>query len=395
MDSLSIAIAGVDTEGRLFSVTGFQAPHDSSNASSVLRFDMHKANKFMWCKTVSGLSFAEVVTTARNAHKLHAGTLVGVSAPISGFVFRGVLFLDPAGPICEPASLSDILNVPPSDAVFGQEYTDMGMLASGPMNCVVSGHALLGVTRASAKALTAFLLREASVTVADVHGGSNVPQRGRMRRASEQDVVDARINPRADTSPRVLGKAPVSQSAGNRRMLFMRVVWNDQGAAAAMDATTYATYTSSFTKYANDRAYGNMRIVPIYTPACIYRLPSHSSVEAEAPENGNSVAGWIFSDRDAALQNAAPGCVYTPADFEHVFMIIEQANGGWAGVAYVPGETFIVQVRGLRAGIVLEHHVCTTRPELRIARSFIRGATAMSLVFTNTDTISACLYVLL
>lgn len=144
---------------------------------------------------------------------------------------------------------------------------------------------------------------------------------------------------------RNLGQTPRSQSAGTRRVLIARVVWSDQNMSDTMDDARYLSYATDFVNYSNNRSYGNMVIVPTYTPGCVYRLPNHTSVQAALPANGDSLAGWIFSDTWFAVEGAPPGCSFRQSDFEHVFSIILNIdNVDWAGIAFQPGSIFIVQV---------------------------------------------------
>ena len=62
-------------------------------------------------------------------------------------------------------------------------------------------------------------------------------------------------------------------------MLIIRVVWSDEGPAQTMTDATYLAYASQFVAFANNRSYGNMVVVPTYTPGCVYNLPNHTAAQ--------------------------------------------------------------------------------------------------------------------
>jgi hypothetical protein len=322
---------------------------------------MHTALRYMWAKLSDGSSYDVVVTTFHHSHVLHGGTRVGIDAPVHGFALDGTLYLDPAGAYCEPAAGSS-LRMRPSDTAFAAEYRAMGLLkppssASASEEaevCLISGAAVTGVTRADATRLSSFLLREAAVTYNDLPGRERLPRppRGHLKRAPTPPPrglrADVGFAP-ALAAPRELGKTPFKQSAGTRTMLFIRIVWSDQSASDAISDAAYAAYTTSFVQYANNRSYGNMVLVPTYTPGCVYKIASHTSAEADTPGNGNSIGSWIFDGYVAALAAGPGGCAYAASSFDHVFIIagaLSQVD--WAGLGSQPGKHFIVQASAPR-----------------------------------------------
>ena len=283
---------------------------------------MHAKHRFMWARTVDGTSFGVVVTTLKFAHALHSSTRENVSAPLSGFVLRDTLFLDPSGVICEPMTRSTLVQSS-ADAEFEAAYAPLlhpaGAVpaAASAQACIVSGRVLLGVTAAGASKLSWNLLQDALVLNAALNRkGRVIRAGGPLRKASAEDVPETAIAAASSdarlrgATARELGKAPVAQSAGARRMLIIRVVWSDENASRTMDDAWYLAYASNFVSFANNRSYGNMVVVPTYTTGCVYKLPSHTAAEGNLPANGNSVSGWIFDDMSNAIALASPGCAY-------------------------------------------------------------------------------------
>ena len=332
---------------------------------------MHAAHRFMWARAADGSNYEAVVTTLKNAHALHSSTHELAEAPLSGFVLGGTLYLDPKGAHCESVTGSK-LTQRPAHLAFQSEYAGVGLLrpgrvpASQAQACVVSGRVIVGVTAAEATALSVHLLREASVVNPAWTRGNRIARPGpvtggHVRRAQagetpetvaaaasaakeEEEDATAGAHTRG-AAGRQLGKTPVAQSSGVRRVLVVRVVWRDENASVTMDDATYLAYASNFVSFANNRSYGNMVVVPTYTPGCVYNLPNHTAAQATLPANSGSVAGWIFGDVAYALALAKPACRYSASNFEHVFVIILNApTVGWAGIGYQPGSTFIVQV---------------------------------------------------
>jgi hypothetical protein len=79
--------------------------------------------------------------------------------------------------------------------------------------------------------------------------------------------------------------------------------------------------------------------------SCVYNLPNYTVAQANA--DPDSAAGYIFDDVPFALQVASPACRYNMGDFDHTFTMVSDLDGvGWAGIAYQPGEQFIVQGTG-------------------------------------------------
>lgn len=243
-------------------------PHHSSSRAA-----MHAANRYMWVSTIEGVSFDVALSTVHFAHRVHGGTRVGVEAPISGFLHRGKLYIDPKGTICEPLN-SSTLSPAPADAAFSAEYATMGLLpgsrtpegARGASDvCVVMGHVLVGVTSTAAEKLSDFLLREAAVTIDDVSRNAK-PRPGHLRHADTGQTSDDSSSSSSSSSDsttsdfadpavmaRQLGKTSVAQSAGIRTMLVLRFVWADQDASNAMTDASYLAYASAFVAYANAR----------------------------------------------------------------------------------------------------------------------------------------------
>ena len=353
---------------------------------------MHEHNCYMWARTVGGASYDVVLTTFKNAHSLHSSTRKDVEAPLSGFVLRGTLFLDPSGTICESMSGSTLAQSS-ADAEFESAYASI--LGPGPEACVVAGHVLLGVTAAGASTLSRGLLIDALETTTSFSRENRLVRTGpasghpirraRADEAPETAVAAASTDTRLrGLSARELGKTSLAQSTGVRRVLLMRVVWRDESAANAMDDATYLAYGANFVSFANNRTYGSMTVVPTYTPGCAYTLPNHTSAQANTVANGASVSGWIFDDLIAALALATPACQYSANNFEHLFAIIHALpTVTWAGVAFTPGSQFIVQVGGISRVAV-----CMLLPACR----FLSGRTPTAHPFpsTNSATTWAC-----
>lgn len=97
------------------------------------------------------------------------------------------------------------------------------------------------------------------------------------------------------------------------------------------------------TRFAPPLSYGNMIIVPTYTPGCVYNL-RHTSMDAALPVNSDSLGGWIFGEADYAVQNSYPTCIQSMASFNHVFMIVGALSAPWAGLGFQPGSRFVIQV---------------------------------------------------
>ena len=314
---------------------------------------MHEHNWYMWARTVGGTSFDVVLTTYKNAHALHSSTRKNVEAPLSGFVLRGTLFLDPSGTICESMAGSTLVQSS-ADVEFESAYASL--LSPGPEACIVSGHVLLGVAAADASTLSRNLLVDALETSSAFNRDNRLLRTGPasghpVRRARADDVPETAFSAASlgarlrGVSARELGKTSVAQSAGVRRVLLMRVVWSDESAANAMNDATYLSYGANFVNFANNRTYGSMTVVPTYTTGCVYTLPNHTSVQANTAANKASVSGWIFDDLVYALALATPACQYSASNFEHLFAIIHALpTVTWAGIAFVPGSQFIVQV---------------------------------------------------
>lgn len=250
------------------------------------RAAMHAMQRYMWARLVNGSSYEVVVTTLANAHALHSST--GVDAPLSGFAMREWFFLDPSGTLCEPLADSTLAQAP-SDVEFEAEYSAVGIIhpgaasASEAQACIVAGRVLLGVTAAEASALSRQLLKDVLVTNTAWSQPNRLARAGRVRRATatDTDALQAAGEAAAarDLAARELGKTPVAQSAGARRMLIIRVVWRDEGLAQTMSDATYLAYASKFVAFANNRSYGNSIIVPTYTTGCVYKLPNHTSAQ--------------------------------------------------------------------------------------------------------------------
>ena len=345
--------AGVDTSGQIFSVIGIRDP---SYVDKKVRSAMNAAQRYMWAKSTDGQAFDAVVTTMHHSHALHAGTRADIEAPLHGFLFGGTLFLDPSGSLCEPSDDS-ILQPTPADRDLASDYAKLGLLPSrsaggptGDLTCLVGGHTFTGVTSAAVAELSSFLLHDAAVRFEDLPGNEHLRRKSASRghltfTKSRAGGLRSLLNDRTAVVSRELGKSSVAQSSGIRKVLFMRVVWSDQSASDAMDETTYAAYASSFVTHANNRSYGHMVIVPTYTPNCVYVMPSHTKAESELEANADNVAGWIFTDKDPALAGATAQCVHSSSDFQHVYIIIiNLSQGGWAGIGFQPGSTFIVKV---------------------------------------------------
>lgn len=247
---------------------------------------MHKRARFSWIKTTDGSSYDVAVTTMRHVHTIHSGTTLGIDAPVHGFVLDGRFYLDPVGVLCEPAAGSTLTQTSSSIA-FSTEYAGLmrttGALARvAASNCIVSGNVVLGVAPTAAASLSAFLLLEASTRRREGLPGRErllAPARGHARIMPGPPVSgggDVRALERTE-APRELAKTSISQSAGTRTVLVVRIVWSDQGPAdVSMDDATYLAYAASFVSYANNRSYGNMVIEPTYTSGCVYVIPGHT-----------------------------------------------------------------------------------------------------------------------